>query len=320
MSYRFAGYAEPVPGFCDRPHKMVDVHTRSHHLARCKSARPSKCGPCSEVKRADIAAIGRSGWIDKPTDAAFFCTVTPPGAKVLRWDRALCHHSLDVRCSGNIGCQVDANDLARWHHDIGKRWSRVVEDLRRELNPGQTSLPLAERAVQVEYMRTWEPQQRQALHGHAMMRVSGVCSSKRFSAALKAAAIRHGFGPQTDVQVVNITDQRLAARAAGYIAKYNTKSADALPVVRRLDGNGVISYGGIRSWSASWNWGDTMRGIHERRCQWAAAHSAQVPGATGAAGGPGSGTGGAALDLNQELSATDIPSPALVSFSAAPIL
>lgn len=289
--WRFSRYADAVEGWCSRPSLIVDVANAGEwHLKRCGAARSSRCATCAEIHQGDVAAVGRSGWSDRPTDRAYFFTLTAPGADVLPWDRSQCVHSSGVPCGGPVGCVVEPGPLAVWHDDIGKRWSRVIEDARRELNPGETSVPVSRRAVRVDYMRTWEPQRRGALHAHSMCRVTGPASDARFRSVLRAAAIAHGFGEQVDIQQVDISDPEQAARRAGYVAKYSTKCADALPAVRRLNpATGEIRLGGIRSWSASRQWGDTITAMHLRRCQWAtgsvsgrSAAPAPTPGPTGA--------------------------------------
>jgi hypothetical protein len=300
--WRFAGYDAPIDGFCSRPQRVVNVQTGEWHLKRCGSARSKRCESCAEQKRHDVAAVGRSGWVDRPTDRAYMITLTAPGADVLPWDQSRCHHSRGVRCSGELGCVVEEHALAVWHDDLGRRLSRVFEDVRRALCPGETGRRVADRSVRFEYMRTYEPQRRGAMHVHMMGRVEGAASARRVVAAFKAAAADHGFGEQLRVDQVDLSDSGNAARAAGYCAKYNTKSADALPDVQRLNREtGEIRTGGMRSWSASRAWGDTMKETRLRRCRWAALNASTVSGA--AATLPGDAVGGA-LDPYQDCSAS----------------
>jgi hypothetical protein len=314
--WRHAGYVDGVEGWCERPSQMVNVHTGEHHLARCKSARTSRCAPCAEVKRNDVAAVGRSGWTDCPADRAYMVTLTAPGVDVLPWDRSLCTHSERLRCSGSdFGCQVEANALARWHDDIGIRVSRVFEDVRRALNPGESALPVSKRSIRFEYMRTYEPQKRGALHAHLMGRLEGPATDRRFRRAFKEAALKHGFGKELRIDQVDLSSPLGAARAAGYVAKYNSKSADALPEVRRIDAYGEIRYGGLRSWAASRSWGDTMAVVELRRVQWAVANAVATAG--GAAANADGGAVGDALDLYQGCSATGV---ALVSVEGSSVL
>lgn len=90
------------------------------------------------------------------------------------WDREQCTHSAGVKCSGTIGCQVDEREAALWHDDLAQRWNWFVTDLRRTLD------------LDVQFMKTYEPQERGALHAHAMMRVvDGVVSDERFRVAVR---------------------------------------------------------------------------------------------------------------------------------------
>jgi hypothetical protein len=225
-----------------------------------------------------------------------------------------------LKCSGkDFGCVVEVEALALWHDDIGIRLSRVFEDVRRALNPGESAVAVSQRSTRFEYMRTYEPQKRGALHAHMMGRVEGVgVTDKRFRAVFAEAARRHGFGKQLKIDQVDISNPLHAARAAGYVAKYNTKSADALPDIRRLNcATGEIRHGGMRSWSASRSYGDTMRSVQLRRCQWAMA-KAQTDRATAAAGDSLGGAVGVALDLYQSHSATGgLSAPDLPGFSSA---
>ena len=302
--WRFVKWADPMPGFCERPRLMVNVRTSEWYHGRCGSARSSKCAPCAEIKRGDISAVGRSGWIDRPTARAYFLTLTAPGADVLRWDLEHCSHSSGVPCSGDIGCVVNAHDLARWHDGLGQRWSWFVTELRRLLG------------CDVQFFKTWELQRRGALHTHSMLRVDGPVTERRFRAAVRLAASRWGFGRQVDCKTVDLSDSLNAARAAGYCAKYAAKSADDLPAVDRLDVHtGELRPVGLRSWSASRRWGDTMATVRQRRCQWAATAGTA---AGGTAVTPPGGAGGAALDPYQGIYATGLP--ALPSVSSAVLL
>jgi hypothetical protein len=302
--FQFAGYGVGREGWCSRPNRLVNLHTGEWYESRCKSARPSRCEYCAEVKRQDIAAIARSGWSDMPVGwRAFWCSLTAPGEDVLPFDRSLCTHHPDVRCSGkDLGCQVEAFALAIWHNDLGLRWSHFVHDLRRLLNPGCEGA-VSEWPVQVEFIKTYEPQGRGALHAHPMMRVRGPVSDTRFRACYRRAALRNGFGKQMVCNRINLDQADQAdqtPRKAGYIAKYATKSADALPQVHRLNSEtGEMRQGGFRSWSASRQWGDTMKDTERRRALWVA-QQVLVTGGVGVPRQPEAEGGRQALDLYQD--------------------
>lgn len=317
--YEFAGYGEFVEGWCARPTKMVNRHTGDWHLARCKSSRSSRCEWCAEVKRRDVARVGRSGWLDRVDDRGVFLTLTAPGQDVLPWDRSKCHHSEGVTCSGKIGCRVDELAAARWHHDLAQRWSWFVEEVRRLLNGSRRR---GDWTIEVEFFKVYEPHQRGVLHVHAMIRIVGFVTERRFRAAVRLCAARYGFGRQLDVQFVDLADPVNAARAAGYSAKYCTKSADVLPDMRRVDVNGEIRTGGLRAWSASRKWGDRMCEVQARRrafvVQRQAIAAAQSAGpddgrASGQAAGSGGGAGALICNrISTPGSVSDCPSVAAV--------
>jgi hypothetical protein len=294
--WRMAGRVAPVEGWCQRPSKMRNVFTGEEHLSRCKSARPSVCAPCAEVKRKDVASIARSGWTDRPTDRGYWCALTAPGVALLPFDRSLCTHSPTLKCSGrDLGCQVEAEPLALWHALLPGHWTHFVTALRRLLNPGLSGPP-SSWPVQVEFVKTYEPQDRGALHAHFMVRVIGVCTDAAFQAAFAKAADQNVFGQQMKCEMVDLSNPLTVARCAGYCAKYSTKSSDALPHVRRVFADGSVCVGGLRSWSASRHWGETMKSLHQRRRAWAVAQRAE--GSPAPAGVPGPGAAGA-LDSYQ---------------------
>jgi hypothetical protein len=322
--YRFAGQLPPSKTTtCERPNSIVNIETLDSFEVRCKSTRSSRCQGCGDLHKMDIAAVFRSGFLLRDSGRGLLVTLTPPGADVLPWDPTQCTHSPDKPCSGKIGCRCEPLPLAIWHNDITERWSRWVEDVRRELNPGQTHLPIAERSVQVEYAKVYEPQKRDALHAHAMVAVVGPVSMKRVRQVMKRCAKRHGFGTQFKADqaiedlgecVAGTDGGGPAARSAGYLAKYQTKDMEAIDGVVRLDQcTGEIRTGGIRSWSASSKWGDTKRQCIERRQRWIQ---------TAAAGaGRASGSSGEALDLYCDFSATPtIGGPEWVADWAASLL
>lgn len=286
-------------GWCERPQRFREDFTGETYVRRCGSARSSRCEPCALLKRGDVASIGRSGWIDHPEDAGYMVTLTAPGADVLPWDLSKCSHTPGVACSGDIGCEVEADALARWHHGIGLRWSHWVTDMRRVLGPG----------VQLEFFKTWEEQNRGALHAHAMVRVSGVCSQRRFRAAVRLCTPRQGFGRQLRVDAVNLADSRAVALVAGYCASYTAKNADALPELETIRPDGTRAIGGVRAWSASRGWGETMGMVQARRC----AHWALAAGGV-AEPPPGDSPGrpeGPTLDLKSDIYALSPGDPLL---------
>jgi hypothetical protein len=291
---------------CEFPNRLINVDTGEEWFANCGSARPSKCRFCAEVKRGDVAAISRSGWTDKPTHRGAWLTLTAPGEGVLPWDHDVCTHSAGVRCEGKIGCKVSAVALALWHSKLSANWTHFMTELRRTLNGSGP-------AVQVEFVKTYEPQLRGALHIHSMMRLTGVCSEDRFSAAVRKAARLNGFGSQIKCEFVDLSDERTTARIAGYLSKYTTKCADALRGIEVINlHTGEFLPCSLRNWSASAFWGDRMWQTVGRRKDWATSNvRVSAPADTG--------RGEALLDLYQDRYALDglVPvenSPELVPF------
>ena len=257
---------------CENPVLLQCAICASLLAKRCGSGRESRCVPCAGRKRRDVARIGRSGWMtDRPIDVAAFVTLTAPGVKgtrngrhAIRWDTTRCVHGPGTKCSGDIGCVGHPDDLARWHATLGQRWSWFMTDLRRTLDrhyPG----------VDVQFFKAAEPQKREVAHFHVMMRLEGAAlTQKRLHALMRLLADRHGFGRQCAVDYVSLRDPLGIARAAGYCAKYATKSADAFAETRMLDeSTGELRDGRLRSWSASRRWGSTMKALRQERIDWA---------------------------------------------------
>jgi hypothetical protein len=140
---------------------------------------------------------------------------------------------------------------------------------------------------QVQYCGVWEYQDRGVLHRHFLLRVERPISDKRVRAAVRGAARRWEFGTQFDVQ--SITGD--CARQVWYVAKYAAKTVDAVdgrPVLDVRTGE-IKDTRGFRAWSASRQWGDTMKSVKERqRCHAQAtgrAHGATATALAAAAGG-----------------------------------
>ena len=289
--WAFASAAPGFAGSCERPGVVACQKCPVRHPVRCGSGSPKKCGPCAALKAGDLAAIVRSGMMDEAGSGdsrrgALLClvTFTAPGVAVLPWDKSRCGHADGVRCSGEFGCVVEAAAAQVWHRALAKQWSYFRQFVRRSL-PG----------CDVQYYRTYEDQRRGVLHVHAVTRLSGVCSLKRWEAVCRRYAAKHGFGPQVDVSPVRSTDLRAIARAAGYVAKYVTKAYDSPIRVERVvcakgwhaplrwpEPRKVSSR--LRPWSASREWGDSMKLTRERRVCYA-----QAAATAGSAGGVAAG-------------------------------
>ena len=242
-------------GACERPKRIVCKLCSLTYGKRCKTGSAAKCATCARIHSGDIRAIGRSGWTDRPVDRAFMLTLTAPGADLLPWDKSQCRHSIGVPCEGSLGCKCEAEALAEWHGTLPRRWSDFMTYLRRELG------------IDVQYLKTYEPQQRDALHVHAMVRVNGVCTDRRLRAAVRLCAHRWEFGRKFDLSFADVREglSDSTPRAAGYVAKYVAKSCDALSSVAMKCADGEVRCGRLRAWSASRRWGITMKHCEQLR-------------------------------------------------------
>jgi len=280
-------------GSCVRPGRVVCVDCGHWSPVRCNSGSRRKCEPCASLKAGDLASIARSGMMelegrDSRRGALFaMVTLTAPGADVLGWDTSKCTHpraeavagvAPAAACSGALGCQADAASVAAWEAGLPKRWSYFRQSLRRSLGAG----------VDVQFFKTYEEQRRGVLHVHALVRVEGVCSKRRFRSAVRSYRDAQGFGRQYDVSHVNGNDLREIARAAGYLAKYVTKAYDAETTVATVKDDAVgwhppmiavcVRRRAVRAWSASRGWGETMHETRERRVSYCrAGNSAGAP-------------------------------------------
>jgi hypothetical protein len=149
-------------------------------------------------------------------------TITPPGADKLPWNRDLCQHAADVKCSGTIGCRIDAGAARDFNESAMRRWSAlwasVRVDCHRKFGAGVVQLL----AYGVE------PQRRGAIHLHVCLGASNKRERNclRYAARLLSRrAAAHGWGHVDDRPAFK--QLRNAGAAAAYLSKYLTKDAHA---------------------------------------------------------------------------------------------
>lgn len=282
--YRWSRPAPPNER-CDRPRLMHCVWCRDSMTAECKATSRAKCGPCSERHRKRVATIARGGmkW-DGRRDRVMFVTLTPPGQDVLPWDRSVCTHAGDVKCSGPLGCRVQAGHAARWNAGGTRRFDWFRRDLARVLG-----------VHKVEHFSTWETHQRGVVHRHSLFAIPLGVSERRFRAALRLTSLRQGFGRQLDVQPAR-------QGAEWYVAKYATKSVDELPELRHVEQGEVIFSGRFRPWSQSRGWFMSMGTLKKVQRSWWSFGGAAADGGAGGRGDAGDG-GAGALDTYSRSSA-----------------
>jgi hypothetical protein len=207
---------------------------------------------------------------------------------VLPWDSEVCNHRSDIECSGKLGCRVDGFDAAVWNGTCPRRWSWFMTYVRRRIGE------------QVQYCGSWEYQDRGVLHRHFLLRIERPTTEKRVRAAVRGAARRWEFGTQLDVKAITGD----CAREVWYIAKYSSKTVDAVdgrPVLDVRTGE-MKATRGFRAWSASRQWGDTMKSVRERQRAW---HMAGAGGAGGSLRPPPAAAAGGGLESNSDISTVD---------------
>lgn len=263
---RFAGRAEMGERTdCDAPKVLVCLNCGGRLVVRCRSSRSSRCSPCSESYRRKVMTVcasGSLGWGDDDRflqgETFMFLTVTAPGEE---------QHTMP---SGDVcPCTPPGGvDLAVWNATSGKRWSRFVQALRRELGDD------------LQYFKGVELQKRGAIHFHAICRLAPGRGGRGLTRKIRQLAMHHGFGHSIDAQPVP------PEKVAGYIAKYASKATDdrhAMPWCDRHTGEKRIGEGRYRVWSASRHWGLSMGAVNRAQAIYAQARAAEAGAAAAAA-------------------------------------
>lgn len=233
---------------CDRPLHVVcrdcDYVTRW----ACSGHRESRCRPCAARYRRRVRKVAASG-TSRTSGYQYFLTLTAPGVE---------RHRMP---SGDwCSCTPEGGvDLGRWNASHSARWNRLRTALRR-LHPG------------LEFFRGVEPQQRGALHDHAML--WSPVPIRRPN--VKALAMAAGFGHSIDL----VECSPGSKRAAYYVSKYVTKATDQRASVPwwgdRIDFStgevteGLVDEARYRTWSMSRQWGLTMAAVRAEAAAYAA--------------------------------------------------
>lgn len=234
-------------------------------LWRCNSSRVEKCRPCGERYRRRVGRVALSGRL--AGGQVHMLTLTAPGTKVHRLP-----NGQECPCTPAGGEMVGQN-LEEWNAELGKRWNRFCQDLRRHLGRN------------VQYFKATEVQARGALHSHIPFRVDAGC---RWNLAeIRALAIKHGFGHEVDIRT------GIDEKGMWYVAKYVSKAAGLRQTVpwRKVDTTTgeILDSATYRGWTASRSWGSTMKAVKAEQARWVAC---------GGGGGAASGASPGPLDPN----------------------
>jgi hypothetical protein len=133
-------------------------------------------GDMARVVRESVEHLGRCD----------LTTVTPPGFDVLPWDRKRCTHAPDQKCSGAMGCKIEADALARWHAAFRPALDRLLRSSREALRRRGHLMP--------PYVLVLEPQARGALHLHLATSVRDRVAAHLLHELLAERVERYGFG------------------------------------------------------------------------------------------------------------------------------
>lgn len=235
---------------CEAPVLLVCLCGASM-VTRCNRCTASKCAACAKRFVGRLWHVLQGGTICAPGERLALLTLTVPALEPhMLNDRALC------RCTP-LGGLVLAEENAMF----GKRFNRLVQDLRRNYDPD------------LQYARVAELQKRGALHYHVLVRgsddaITAMLAGYRKSdpdCAIRALVEKHGFGHEVDLQPADGGTVR-------YLLKYVTKFAEQRAEIPWLDtktGEIVTGADRYRVWTASRLWGPTMREVREVQRAWA---------------------------------------------------
>jgi hypothetical protein len=163
-------------------------------------------------------------------------------------------HEDDDPCLGEAICPdcFDYDRAALWNHNAGRLFRRTRTYVEREVaRQAGVTQKAAREEVRVSYVKVAEFQRRGVVHFHTLWRLDSAGSElapppKRYDAQLLADAIAaalpkstvpvedtnaepYGWGRQHDVRALQLGGApSQTARVAGYIAKYATKSTEAV--------------------------------------------------------------------------------------------
>ena len=244
---------------CDRPLLYVCSNgCGDTAIQRCKSGRQSKCGPCSARKRLKVRRIATDGLLSRcAVGYAVGVTITAPGETVghrqwvVDWDgkseRPVC--GCERNLSGGMGL---------WNASAAKRWNVLRGRLKR-LHPEMVFW----RGVEIQDGKRCAEgcEGRGAIHYHNLIWTLNRVDVQQFQALVMAA----GFGCSIKFVPIKPGDTKAATYASKYVSK-STDQRGQVPwdVVDRETGEvKAVADAPYRTWSASRDWGLTMKVIDE---------------------------------------------------------
>jgi hypothetical protein len=174
----------------------------------CPGYAPIYLRDQAERFRANLAA-----WDGKTS----LVTLTAPGASVLAWDPRSCPQGRH-RCSGSLGCRVDAESAARWNATVTKRLGDLLKAAREQTRRKHGKA----RVEVVGYV--CEAQQRGVFHPHLVLgyrTAADRAALDTFVGTLRRKRGAYGFGTGRRGSFdAGKPDRFMAADAARYVSKY----------------------------------------------------------------------------------------------------
>lgn len=233
---------------CERPLLFRELCSGRVELRRCNASNVKACEPCGVRYRRRVRRIVTEGAL--LPGRVYLLTLTAPGSERHRIGR----NGPWCECTPEGGV-----DLAVWNGRGTTRWNHLLTDLRRTHH------------LTVSYFRAVELQRRGAIHYHVVIRVTA--GRPLPLRTMRRLAIHHGFGHE--VKLDPLRDGPALARAAGYVAKYVSKSAGErgrAPYCHPVTGE--IGAGRWRTWSSSRCWGSSMKELRAAQLAWVLAQRA----------------------------------------------
>jgi hypothetical protein len=195
--------------------------------------------------------------------------VTAPGEEAgLLWDRSLCCHAPNVRCSGLRGCRV-VEGAARIWNDASRGWWRELNRLAKQ-RADRAIRRLGASAKGGILMYEWELQKRGVWHLHVVLAMETAVERAwafEYVQALHEVGQMKGFG---FIDRKPLHAPQPAERAARYLSKYLAKwqkdgSLEITETVKSA-GRTLLSYVSRPLTAKS---GCTMRALRNVRLVWA---------------------------------------------------
>lgn len=239
-----------APEHVDCPHCGRRIGFGRCRSRACPGYLPTWAGDLAALLRDNVLALSPDATCD-------MVTITGAGAARLPWDTERCRALGPHRCSGHLGCVVQASALAAWNNTFADRLSMMLnaarEDVRRQWN-GPKGVAAARNGDEVwigdgepfrmpPYVLMVEPQARGVLHAHMIFATPDRAKAHLLFRAIRRRSDRYGFGERVGWDPHRSNDRGTFAWAyVAKMARYLGKEAERgehghlLEVLRAMPG------------------------------------------------------------------------------------